>query len=180
MKDIVSVTGAIASGDPQAFARLYRAKFNFVLTVARRITSFGEDACLDVVQDTMIRVIRYMRIFEDGNALDRWLICLTRSVAYDHLRVERRRQQRERASVDHQSMYASDEPDDVAARLEWVRRELRGLDRVAAEIIELRFRGGLTLKVIAERLGMTIGAVHGRMARSIARLRRRANEQRDE
>ena len=69
---------------------------------------------------------------------------------------------------------------DVLERLDWVRRELRGLDRVAAEIIELRFRAGLTLEAIGQRLGLTVGAVHGRLMRAVSKLRRKAGELGDE
>ena len=85
-----------------------------------------------------------------------------------------------RVAAGHCATTLSDDPHDLAARLDWVRRELRGIDRVAAEIIELRFRGGLTLRAIGDRLGMSIGAVHARMTRAIGKLRQRASEQRDD
>jgi DNA-directed RNA polymerase specialized sigma24 family protein len=51
---------------------------------------------------------------------------------------------------------------------------LHGLDRATVEMIELRFRAGLTLAAIGQRLGLGAGAVHGRLNRAIARLRQRA------
>ncbi len=182
VNDIARITGEIASGCPEAFAQLYRAKFDLVYAVARRTSRCGEDVCLDVVQDAMMRVIRYMRPFDDGQALDRWLVCVTRSVAFDHLRRERRRWLRERQAMDQRTRAADNDAQDqdVMERLDWVRRELRGLDRVAAEIVELRFRAGLTLEAIGQRLGLTVGAVHGRLMRAVAKLKRRASEFGDE
>lgn len=171
---MLRLTGEIASGNPEAFARLYRAKFGHVLAVARRVTGFDEDASLDIVQDTMMRVIRYIRPFDDVHVLDRWLARVTRSVAIDHLRRERRRRMRESAAVDERVKGASDDVEKVQERLEWVQRELRGLDRVTAEMIELRFRVGMTLASIGQRLGIGAGAVHGRLNRTIAKLRQRA------
>ena len=129
-----------------------------------------------------MRVIRYMRLFDDEQALDRWLACVARSVAFDHLRRERRRRLREREAMDQRATGADNDAQDqdVLERLDWVRRELRGLDRVAAEIIELRFRAGLTLEAIGQRLGLTVGAVHGRLMRAVAKLRRKAGELGDE
>ena len=176
MNDIARVTTAIASGDPEAFALLYRAKFDLVYRAARKISSLGEDACLDIVQDAMMRVIRYMRPFDDAASLDRWLRCVTRSVAYDHLRRERRRRLREREAADQRSLPVHGDSHDILERIDWVRRELRGLDRAAAEIIELRFRAGMTLEAIGQHLGLSVGAVHGRLVRTIARLRRRTSE----
>jgi RNA polymerase sigma-70 factor (ECF subfamily) len=174
VEDVHRLTGAIASGDPEAFARLYRAKFPHVFAVARKVTGFDEDSCLDVVQDAMMRVIRYMRSFDDEGALNKWLARVTRSVAIDHLRRERRRRIRECVAVDRTVHGAPDDVQEIQERLEWVRRELHGLDRATVEMIELRFRAGLTLASIGQRLGLGAGAVHGRLNRAIARLRQRA------
>ena len=168
------LTSEIALGNPEAFAHLYKAKFGHVYAVARRVTRFDEESCLDIVQDTMIRVIRHIRPFNDARTLDNWLTCVTRSVAYDHLRRERRRRIRERRAVDGRPTAMADDTQQTLERIEWVRRELRGLDRVAGEIIELRFRAGLTLSAIGQRLGIGTGAVHGRLTRAIARLRKRS------
>ena len=167
------LTSEIASGSPEAFARLYKARFGHVYAVARRTTRFDEESCLDIVQDAMMRVIRHIRPFDDARTLDNWLTCVTRSVAYDHLRRERRRRIRERRAADGRPTVVSDDTQEILERAEWVRRELRGIDRIGAEIIELRFRAGLTLKAIGERLGISAGAVHGRLTRAIARLRKR-------
>ncbi len=169
------LTSEIASGSAEAFARLYKAKFGHVYTVARRTTHFDEDACLDIVQDAMIRVIRHIRLFDDARTLDNWLTCVTRSVAYDHLRRERRRRIRERRAANERPTVTFDDTREIMERVEWVRRELSGIDRASAQIIELRFRAGLTLKAIGKRLGMSTGAVHGRLTRAIARLRKRGS-----
>ncbi len=179
MNDIGRVTGEIASGKPEAFARFYRAKFELVYRVARRTTSLDEASCMDIVQDAMMRIIRHIRPFDDAASMDRWLTCVTRSVAYDHLRRERRRRRWEREAAENR-LETTDDDDGFQERLDWVRRELQGLDRAAAEIVELRFRAGLTLAAIGQRLGLSVGAVHGRLARAIVKLRRRSSELHDE
>ena len=69
-----------------------------------------------------------------------------------------------------------DDSHEIMERIDWVRRELRGLDRAAADIVELRFRAGLTLEAIGQQLGLSVGAVHGRLVRTIAKLRKRTSE----
>lgn len=174
VRDVRGLTSEIASGNPEAFAQFYRAKFGHVYAVARGTTHFDENTCLDIVQDTMMRVIRYMKPFEDANTLNNWLTRVTRTVAYDHLRRERRWRIRERNAMDGRATVTPDDVQEILERVEWVRRELRGLDRAAGEIIELRFRAGLTFEAIGRRLRIGPGAVHGRLTRAIARLRRRA------
>lgn len=180
VNDVLRVTREIASGNTEAFARFYREKFEFVLRVARRTTRLDEDTCLDIVQDAMMRVIRYMKPFDDARAVDRWLTRVTRTVAYDHLRKERRRRMRERVAVDARARAVRSDTDDIDERVERVRREFGGLDRVSVEIIELRFRTGMTLAAIGRLLGISVGSVHGRLVRAVARLRKRTEEASDE
>lgn len=175
MKDVRRLTTEIASGDAEAFARFYRSKFNHVYNVAKRATGFDEQGCLDVVQNTMLRVIRYMKPFDDEVRLRNWLVRVTRSAAFDHLRKERRRRCREQKAMEGRSQVEDEAPGELFERLDWLRHELRGLDRVSAEIIELRYRAGLTLEAIGRRLGMGTGAVHGRLTRTLAKLRKQSN-----
>ncbi|MCH7871555.1 MAG: sigma-70 family RNA polymerase sigma factor [Planctomycetes bacterium] len=99
---------------------------------------------------------------------------VTRSVAFDHLRKERRRRRaREQKAAEVRRDVVDESRSDLFERIEWLRSEMRGLDRVSAEIIELRYRGGLTLEAIGRRLGLGTGAVHGRLTRTIARLQKK-------
>ncbi len=174
------LTTAIASGDPEAFARIYKAKFDFVLRVVRTTTRFDEQASLDMVQDAMMRVVRYMKPFEDEKALDSWLARIAINVALDYLKRDRRRRMRELASMNGRFQVAQERIEDVSEKVARIRRELSGLDRVGAGIIELRFYADLTLKAIGERLGLSTGAVHSRLHRSMKALRRRMKEIDDE
>lgn len=181
MDDVRRVTREIASGNPEAFARFYKAKFNHIYAVARSATGFDEHAALDVVQDAMMRVIRYIRPFDDARVFDNWLTRVTRSAALDHLRRQRRRRLREQKAAEGRPAVVNETDfHDLQERLDWLRGELSGLDRVAGEIIELRFRAGLTLSAIGKRLGLGTGAVHGRLNRALAKLRERSRELNDE
>jgi len=173
LDETLSLTRAIASGDPEAFARLYRERFGLILGIVRKTTRFPEDQCLDVVQDAMLRVIRFMKPIRTAPALEAWLARVARTTAYDFLRHERRRLMHERAAGNGRMRESTDEIKDVDERLESVRRDLLELDGVTAGILELRFRTGLTLDAIGRRLGLKPGAVHGRMARGLEKLRQR-------
>ncbi len=177
---IHSLTAATASGDPEAFARLYKAKFNFVLRVVRKTTGYDEQTSLDMVQDVMLRVIRSMKPFQDEQALDAWLACMARHVAFDYVKRDRRRRMRELASMNGRYVDEVENIEALNEKVAWIRRELSGLDRVSAGMIELRFYTGLTLKAIGERLGLSTGAVHRRILSSIKQLRLRMKEEDDE
>ena len=78
-----TLTAAIASGDPEAFAAFYRQWFDFVFGISRTVSKRDEQFCLDVVQDTMMRVIRHMKPLESDEQIKRWLNTVVRSCCYD-------------------------------------------------------------------------------------------------
>ncbi len=170
------LTTAIASGDPEAFALLYKAKFDFVLRIVRRTTRFDEQTSLDMVQDAMLRVVRHMKPIKDEKALDGWLARIAKHVALDYLKRDRRRRMRELASMNGRSQVTEERIEALNEKAAWLRRELSGLDRVSAGVIEMRYYADLTLKAIGERLGLSSGAVHSRLRRSIKTLRERMKE----
>jgi RNA polymerase sigma-70 factor (ECF subfamily) len=171
-RTVAELTGAIASGDADAFARLFRERFAEMLAEARRATRRDESFCLDVVQDAFVRVIRSMRRMRSNEHLAAWLRVVVQSCAYDRLREESRRRRREAQAVEVRDAGA----DDLAERIDWLRRELHSMDASHARLLVLRYRLGWTLERIGDALGLTTGAVDGRLRRITATLRRRAME----
>ncbi len=181
MLDVPAITAAIASGDRAAFARLYEAKFGLVFAAARRATGRDEHACLDIVQEAFMRAIRKIKRLESEAALDGWLVTTTTRAAYDAMRAERRRARREtgasHAEADR-ALGACGLVED-AERLGWLRGQLASLDRAASDAVDLRLRAGMTLSQVGRALGLSPGAVDGRVNRTVARLRERAKEEFD-
>ncbi|TVQ59840.1 MAG: sigma-70 family RNA polymerase sigma factor [Phycisphaerales bacterium] len=178
MDDARTLTAAIVAGDGAAFARLYEARFEMMYSVARRSAGMDEHACLDIVQDAMLRAVRSMRVIEDWDALDAWLACVARSAALDRLRRERRLKARERrAAADRASSHGeTGDDDDLARRIAWLREELAALDPDAARMLELRYRMGMTLERVGRAFGLAPGAADGRIRRTLGALRERARE----
>jgi RNA polymerase sigma factor (sigma-70 family) len=172
------VTAAIASGDTEAFAHLFREKFSEMYAEARRATGRDESFCLDVVQEAMLRVIRSMKVMDTEQRMRAWLRVVVQSCAYDRLRAEARRLRRERAAA--QDRPESQADDGLEERLEWLRGELTGLDDRQAQLLLMRYRLGWTLQRIGSVLGLKPGAVDGRLGRAVSILRRRARETFDE
>ena len=179
MKDSVrELTAAIASGDPEAFARLYRRRFDELYAEARRVTGRDESFCLDIVQDAMIRTIRSMKPLDTEEHLRGWLRAVVQSCAYDRLRKEARRRRWEQAAA--HARRAAPRNDGLDEKLEWLRRELAALEGPQARLLTMRYRLGWTLQRIGNALGLKPGAVDGRLGRLVATLRRRAQENFDE
>ncbi len=176
------LTANIASGDPEAFARLYRGRFDEMYAEARRATGRDESFCLDVVQDAMIRTIRALKPLESEKHLHAWLRTVVQSCAYDRLRKEARRRRWERdATYARRTVSRTLSSDDnLDDRLDWLHKELASLDDPQLRLLLMRYRFGWTLRRIGEHLGLKPGAVDGRLGRLVATLRRRAQENLDE
>jgi len=176
-RSVRDITTAIASGNPEAFAQFYREWFEIVLSEARKAAgSRGRDEqfCLDMVQETMMRVIRGIKPMDSEAALHAWLRVVVQSCCYDHFRSQARRARRE--AIATASHAQTDEGVDVNERVEWLRHQLMSLDADEAHLLTLRFRLGWTLKRIGQSLGLKPGAVDGRISRALAGLRRNAPE----
>lgn len=172
------LTAAIASGDTEAFARLYRERFDQMYAWARQATRRDEAFCMDAVQNAFVRIIKGMRPLESEGELAGWLRRVTLSACYDQIRNERRRAMREARS----QRAHTDEPVDEE-RLAWIRNELAALDESVSSLLEMRYRFGWTLERIGRSLGIGPGAADGRIGRAVARLRtkeQRGGEVRDE
>lgn len=188
--DIVQLTAAAARGEERAVAAFYRRYFDLLYRQARQISRRDESFCLDVVQDVMLRIIRTLRPVASEAQLAAWLKLVVQSVVYDALRRERRRAQREAARAMRPSDEAahsripsaraengSPHAGGLDERLSWLRGELVRLDPELVRLIELRFLHGWTLARMAGALGLTTGAIDGRLRRALGRLRQAAEVQ---
>jgi RNA polymerase sigma-70 factor (ECF subfamily) len=170
------LTRRLAAGQAAAVEEFYRRYFDFLYAEARRVTRRDESFCLDVVQETVLKVIRVIRPVENEAQMAAWLRVVVRTVAYDLLRSERRREARQAAAVATGGMggmganeQAAVEPDE----LDRLRDEIARLDPELARMIELRYEQRWTLRRIGAALGLTTGAIDGRLRRALRTLRGR-------
>jgi RNA polymerase sigma-70 factor (ECF subfamily) len=165
-------TRAIARGDRQAFARFYEAWFDRTYAAAKRLTGRDESFCLDVVQETMLRVIRSMRELNGAAELSVWMNRAVHSAAVDLLRKDSRRIRREAAMDTHATASAAEADD----RIEWLLARMAELPSGDGALIAMRFGADQSLDSVGAASGMSGDAAHGRIRRAIAKLRRWARE----
>ncbi len=177
VRTTLSETTAIASGDPEAFARFYEQWFDTVYADARRLTGRDESFCLDVTQDVFMRCIRSMRSISAEPALRVWLQRVVHSTAIDRLRADARRRRRE---ITHHELQTDAPTEGAAERLRWLEAELVKLEKHGVDMLLMRHRFGWTLDRIGATLGLGPGAVDGRLRRTVAQLRNRAMEMNDD
>jgi len=162
----------MAAGDAAAVEVFYRRYFPSLYTQAQRATRRDEAFCLDVVQESVLRIIRSIRPVASEAQLMAWLQLVVRTTAYDLLRAERRRRVRE-ALV---PVGAPADPAPDVEQLAWLKDQIERLDPQLVHLIELRFTHQWTLARMAECLGLPLGTIDGRLRRALGQLRQRARE----
>ncbi len=170
-------TAAIASGDTEAFAQFFDEWFAWMGREAARLSGRDDAFCADIVQDSMMRVIRSLKPLDGADDLRRWLRVVVRSCVYDRLRAGSRRRSRDREA----DRPASRQPDPhLQERIRWLGRELQSVGDANADLLLMRYRFGWTLQQIGDAVGLKAGAVDGRLRRLLGTLRRRGRGRRDD
>jgi RNA polymerase sigma factor (sigma-70 family) len=175
-QSIDKLTAAMAAGDYRAVEIFYRQYFDWLLAQSRWASGRDESFCLDVVQESVLRVIRTVRQIETEGQFRAWLQLVVRTTALDLLRSERRRQKRE-AAYAGRSTGEIETPDEFQP---WLAEQLMKFDPMIVKAIEMKYRHGWTLSRVASSLGLSIGSIDGRIRRAIVELRNRAKEEFDE
>lgn len=164
----------LATGDLGALERLYEHYGAMSYSIAYRIT--GDSAAAeDVVQEAFLGVWRNAARYADGRGTVRtWLLSIVHHRAIDSIR--RRRPTIELPEAEAGLPPSLTMPDtwaEVAAGLDrsTVQAALARISDVQREAIELAYFGGLTQTEIAERTGVPLGTVKGRLRLGLDGLR---------
>jgi RNA polymerase sigma-70 factor (ECF subfamily) len=164
----------LAGGDLGALDRLYEQHGAMAFSIAYRITG-DRSAAEDVVQDAFLGAWRNAARYADARGSVRtWLLSIVHHRAIDAIR--RRRPTVELPGSEAILPDALTLPDawgDVALSLdrEAVLMALTRISEVQREAIELAYFGGLTQTEIAERTGVPLGTVKGRLRLGLQGLR---------
>jgi RNA polymerase sigma-70 factor (ECF subfamily) len=164
----------LASGDLGALDQLYEHYGVMAFSIAYRITG-DRTAAEDVVQEAFLGAWRNAARYLDARGSVRtWLLSIVHHRAIDAVR--RRRPTIELPEVETSLPDALTLPDtwtEVERRLDrdTVVRALSAISDVQREAIELAYFNGLTQTEIAERTGVPLGTVKGRLRLGLSGLR---------
>ena len=172
-ESVRTLTRAIAQGDTEAFGAFYETWFDRMLAMARAVSRRDESFCLDIVQDTMLRVVRYLKPMPSEKALTNWIARAVLTATIDRLRRESRRPAREREAACRLLEEGSERVADEE-QIEWLQAQLEVLPARDQQLIRERFHHGRTLEEVGAAVGLSGHAAHGRIRRIIERLRRAA------
>jgi len=165
------LTQRMAAGDEAAFAEwhgIYATRlFRYVLVLQRG----DEDSAGDVLQETLVRVARHIRSFDEERAFWDWLAKLARSAAADHGRKRSR-------YLRFLDLFRAQPPAPVPPELETLadalETALAQLPEADAALLRAKYHEDLSQRDLAARLAISEEALESRMRRAHAALRARA------
>lgn len=167
-----------AAGDAPAQSALARAIAPHVERQLQRYP-LSEDDRRDLLQATLVQVLRRIGSFRGDASFSTWLFRVTANEALMLLRSQRRHRARLAEGVSYDDLAAlPDEADRLpeervlaAERTRRVRHALGELPDGYRDVVELHYEGGLGLHDIARRLAITESAVRSRLHRARGKLR---------
>ncbi len=167
--EIQHLTARMVAGDESAYRafhdRFYSVLFRYLVVVTRG----DEQAALDAVQETCLRVVKHIRRFDTEAAFQSWLLVLARSAARDG---GRRRQSYLKLLARYaQSLWTSrrDSAQETVPLpgLETPMAEvLSQLDEPDRSLVEGKYLEGQSVRKLAETFGLTEKAVESRLLRA--------------
>lgn len=167
---------------PEVLGRWYEAYGRRVYRYVRWRVA-GREAAEDVVGAVFQTALRRLHTYQsERSAPQTWLFQIARSAVTDYLR-QLQRTRHLHVSIDHIHDLVSDlpSPEEQLLYEERVRRLLNavaGLRPADREVLELRYGGELTLRELAEVLGITESAAAVRAHRALRRLQDRLKQDR--
>lgn len=171
----------IRRGDEQSVREFFTDWFPNLVSWSGAFVPSDEHLALDIVQETMIRVIRSLPALDSHAALVAWLRAANRSAAIDLIRRRLVSQARERAVAKSES---SGPCTLSAATTPGTLPEYNTLTRAIAELspddqllLRLRADSSASFDQLTPSLGGTADSLYGRARRALARLRRLLSEE---
>ncbi len=157
--------------DPEACRELIRRHHPLVFGHLKRL---GADTALaeDLTQETYAKAWRGIDSLRKVSSLRSWLLTIARNEYFQHVR--RRRPEGPGLDTIPETQDAGPSPDAMAAageRDERLHRELGRLDPVLRETVALHYFQDLSLREVAEALGLPAGTVKSRLNRALESLR---------
>jgi RNA polymerase sigma-70 factor (ECF subfamily) len=172
-----SLVEAAQAGDREAMSELVRVTHRGVYSQALRLLGNPDDAA-DVTQDVYLRVVRKLGGFRHEASFTTWLARVTTNVAMSTLTRRSRRVAVEGASFGDGVADSVPEPDAdpadrseaiaLAARLESL---VQALPEGQRQVLVLRDVYGMSTEEVAQKMGLTPGAVKVRLFRARERLK---------
>jgi RNA polymerase sigma-70 factor (ECF subfamily) len=171
---VAVLTRCLAAGDEAAFRQFHAQYFDRLYQFQLVLARGHEHEAQEALQETLLRVVRYVRVFEREEVFWSWLKTVARSAARD----AGRKQQRYCNLLERFACFwrnssgppAGPEPDVLRSILDESLDELPPADR---RLLEAKYLDGAAVKELSAETGLTDKAVESRLLRLRRQLRER-------
>lgn len=174
---VAQLTERLAAGDEEAFREFHAQYFDRLYRFVLVATQGQEQEAQEVVQQTLLRVLRYVRVFESEDVFWSWLKAVARSAARDAHRKQRRYwallERFSFRAVSFKEETHSNEEDLLASVLEESLAELAPPER---RLLEGKYIDGCTVKELCQETGLSLKAVESRLERLRRTVRERVHK----
>lgn len=175
----------LARGDPQAWSEFLDRYRRLIYSAIHRVNGrFGagwdEAAMEDVFEEAVFKLLRRngkaLRSWRGQCKLETWIFRIVRNVCIDCLRRELRRSEMTESGGERDLVERSREPAAARGAAHDLRLSLeQAIDRCLgsreALAIRMIYFEGFTYREVADRMGMSVGAMSGLVYRALAKLR---------
>lgn len=162
------VEEAFVRGDDAALRAAYDSHGSLVYTFCSR--SVGAERAKDVTQDVFVSAWKARATFDpDKGSLAGWLMGIAKNRMIDHIRSERRHEDR-RASSDVSEVSDPADVENIGDRM-LLADALRSLPDRSRSVIELAYFSDMTHDQIAHRTSLPLGTVKSDIRRGLGRIR---------
>ena len=173
--EIARLTQAMARQDEAAYTEFYQAYFKRLLGYLLLLTQGDEDRAKEALQLTFLRVVRYIRKFDNEPAFWSWLTVLARSSLID----EARKQKRYFAFLERwaagdrtsRDLDGSPSADPASDWIELLESQLPALSPDDQSLIRSKYMEGKSVREVATESNSTEKAVESRLVSARKKLR---------
>jgi RNA polymerase sigma-70 factor, ECF subfamily len=170
---IALLTRGLAAGDEEALRQFHKLYFDRLYRFLLAVTRGQEPQAEEALQETLLRLLRYARPFDDEEIFWGWLKVVARSAAQDLGRKNRRY-----LSLLHRFTFRRQNDgagrDNSETRLSALLQEsLDELDAADRQLVESKYLDGRSVKELSALGGATEKAVESRLWRLRRELRER-------
>ena len=168
------LTSAMRRGDEEAYREFFRLYFHRLLAYLIVVTRGDEELARDLLQQTMIKVAKHIRVFDDEAVLWRWLALLARTAAVDQCRKSQRYFGFLKRFWSFRAPPSQVENDGVFEVA--LSEQMQLLDSEDRRILEKKYFDRSSVKDIAAELNLSEKAVESRLTRARAKLKQQLLE----
>ena len=155
---------AISKGDREALSVIYDSMSRMIFSVALAVTESRADA-EDVLQDTMIGIVRSAHTYKKGSNPRAWILSLARNRAIDMVR-------KRKHSIPLEEIEHLPDPLQEPSRANGALELLKPLCERDRQLVMLRLHHELSFEEIATALGISLSAAQKRYQRAIQKLQK--------